>query len=105
MYLLVIPVQVVASLLVDQRFEARLAGEWGVLQQRLATARQSELTPAQFQQLKQLEVQLLQRRDQGSRQMRLGLIRDLVRVVVSALAVVWALRLPLVVLNDRFARN
>lgn len=104
-YLLVIPVQVVASVLVDQRFEARLADEWGVLQERLATAREAKLTPAQFQQLKQLELQLLQRRDQGSRQMRLSLVRDLVRVVVSALALVWALRLPLVVLNDRFARN
>jgi hypothetical protein len=100
-YVLLIPVQVVASVLTDRNFQVRLGIQWVQVQQQLETARQRQLSGRQLEQLQELERQLLDRRDQGSRQLRLTLFRDALRVVVSALALVWALRLPLVVLDDK----
>ncbi|MFO7628489.1 MAG: hypothetical protein R6W06_03025 [Prochlorococcaceae cyanobacterium] len=94
-YLLAIPTQVVASVLVVQRAEARLEIQWSWVQRELATARQRQATPEEFKQLGEIEDRLKQQRNSGQRQIRFNLVREAVRVCLSAGVLVWALRLPL----------
>lgn len=92
-YLLLIPLQVLDSVLTTMNHEARLKAEWGVVQKDLASARKQQLAPPQFEQLATIERQLVDKRQRSRRQLRLNLWRDGLRVVVSAAAVVWLLRL------------
>ena len=71
------------------------------VQQQLATARMLQLTELQLDRLKQVEQRVLEQRNRGRRQLRLTLVRDGLRVVVSAVMLVWALMLALVVLNEK----
>lgn len=104
-YVLIIPVQLIASVLADQRFQARLVGQATQFKQQLAIARKQQLTSAQLQQLQQAEARLEAQHSSGRRQIRFKLMRELLQVILSAVALVWALRLPLVVLNDRKTRG
>lgn len=98
-YLLVIPVQVLASVLADLNHQDRLKAEWSLVQKQLAAARQQQLAQPQLERLVMIERQLDDKRNRGRRQLRLKLWRDGLRVVVSALAVVWVLRLAGGVIN------
>jgi len=99
LYLLVIPVQVLASVLADLNHQDRLKAEWSLVQKQLAAARQQQLAQPQLERLVMIERQLADKRTRGRRQLLLNLWRDGLRVVASAVAVVWVLRLAGIVLN------
>lgn len=92
-YLLVIPVQVMASVLADLNYQDRRKAEWALVQKQLAVARKQQLAQPQLDRLATIERQLVDKRNRGRRQLRLALWRDGLRVLVSAVAVVWVLRL------------
>lgn len=94
-YLLVIPMQVCATVFVLQRAEARLAIQWSWVQGELAAAQQRQASPKDLRQLGELRDRLQEQRNRGQRQLRFNLMRELLRVCASAVVVVWALRLPL----------
>lgn len=101
LYLLVIPMQVVATLQMDQKAQGMIRNEWTARVQAISEARPLAKTEEQRKELKKQEFLLLVKRNQATRQIRLKLYSDMVRVVVSAMALVWALRLPLVVLDEQ----
>lgn len=92
-YLLVIPVQLFASVLGDINHRDRLKAEWQIVEDKIAAVRQKEDGGPQIARLEKAERQLLDMRRRGQRRLRLTLIRDWLRVLVSAAAVIWLLRL------------
>lgn len=95
LYLLVIPTQLIATVVVVQRAEARLAIQWAWVQDQLDSARKSQASPEDLKQLGELKEKLRLQRSKGQRQMTFNLGRELMRVWLSAAVLVAALRLPL----------
>lgn len=99
-YLLVVPVQIAASILVDLNHRDRLNSEWSIVQRQIASARQQKLAEPRLDQLRKMESQLVDRRNRSRRQLVLNLWKDGLRVMVSALAVASVLHLARKLIND-----
>lgn len=95
-YLLVMPIQLGASLLVDKRYEERLTRDLRELDKRLKRMSPEEM---QLSQQDRVRVQFRTERERVGRQLRLDLSRDLVRVIVTATVLIWALRFAVVLLR------
>lgn len=101
LYLLVIPTQLVVTVMVVQRAEARLAIQWTWVQEQMASAKKRQAAPEDLKQLGQLEDKLKLQRSKGQRQMNYNLWRELLRVWLSAAVLVAALWLPLRALDGQ----
>lgn len=102
-YLLVIPAQALSTVMVDRRVQDGLTVQWQRVQQQLAAARRRNAgqgNTARLDQLRTIEARLQEQRGRRGRELRFNLYRELIRVCISALALVWAMSLPLRALDE-----